>query len=106
MEFLLKTRTLNESTKIIKWANVLLIYLSLEMIRTLLVFRLNEYQLVSPLVPEQINNLIYSKYVDGGLIISAGFLLSLILKLYKKHFWMIVTSVITMIIFYTYSYVL
>jgi len=105
-ELLQKTITLSKSKKITKWANALLIYLSLEISRPYLIFKISSDYHENPFIPKHIDCIIFSEYINGALIAFAGFFLALILKLYQQNYWVLITGILTILVFYIYSWLI
>ncbi len=95
---------LHKSKKIIRWANIALVWSCVEIVGTLVLFKQTEYNIFSPLIPQNMACEIYSHYVNGGLILSVGFVPALLLKIYNKNLFVAVFSTFALAAYYAQSW--
>ena len=93
----------NKNNRVKNFANILLIYSHLQVLGIILIYKQTEYNLISPLIPQHLICEIYGHYVDGGIIISLGFLVMLIFKLYHQNFWVLVIGILNLIVYHLHA---
>jgi hypothetical protein len=91
---------LHESKKVVRWANITLVWSCLEIVGALVLFKQTEYNLVSPFIPKVMVVELCADYVNGGLILSAGFVPALVLKIYNKNLFVALISTLALVCFY------
>ena len=94
----LKLTKLNDSRKVIKSANVLLVLIAFLTFGSLLMYQTTRSNLVSPLIPNSVFVEIYNPIAKTGLIYSSVLLGMILLKVFKQNFGVLVLGLLVIII--------
>ncbi len=92
----------NQSKLFEKIGNIFLIVIHLQILGVILTYKQLGLNLPPDLIPEEVIYSLYSQYVNGGIQLSLGLLIMLLLKIFHRNFWVCVVGILTHIIYIFY----